>query len=182
LNQVIGIYHSRDLDGIASGRIIKEKYPHATLIGYHYGEQFDILPPIGEIPGMFTINGTSILVTPDTHIIMADVSLPMSKMEILFKNFFFRWIDHKAIWDFKAHFDMSVRKLRLGEAIGVGQGLAYLSRKTASCVLTYGALFDDNVPEVIHLIGDHEMLGVNIDFYNNTKHHTVESFPLNQNV
>jgi len=176
LNQVIGIYHSKDLDGIASGRIIKEKYPEATLVGYHYNEQFDIHDD------RLVINGVEYPVIPDTHIIMADVSLPMDQMEFLFENFFFRWIDHKAIWDFKAHFDMSVRKLRLGEAIGVGQGLAYLSRKTASCVLTYGALFDDNVPEVIHLIGDHEMLGVNIDFYNNTKHHTVESFPLNQNV
>jgi len=77
---------------------------------------------------------------------------------------------------------MSVRKLKLGEAIGVEQGLAYLSKNTASCVLTYGALFDDNVPEVIHLIGDHEILGVNIDFYNNMKHHTVESFPLNLSI
>lgn len=179
---MIAIYHSRDLDGIASGRIILEKYPEATLVGYHYGEPFDILPPIGEIPGMLTINGTSMLVTPDTHIIMADVSLPMEKMEALFKNFFFRWIDHKAIRDFEDYFDMSVRKLKLGEAIGVEQGLAYLSKNTASCVLTYGALFDDNVPEVIHLIGDHEILGVNIDFYNNMKHHTVESFPLNLSI
>lgn len=77
---------------------------------------------------------------------------------------------------------MPVRKLKLGEAIGVGQGLAYLSRKTASCVLTYGALFDDNVPDSIHFIGDHEILGVNIDFYNNMKHHTVESFPLNLSI
>jgi len=172
---MIGIYHSRDLDGIASGRIIKEKYPHATLVGYHYDEQFDIYDD------RLVINGVEYPTTPDTHIIMADVSLPMEKMELLFNNFFFRWIDHK-FNGFREHFDMSVRKLKLGEAIGVGQGLAYLSRKTASCVLTYGALFDDNVPDAIHLIGDHEMLGVNIDFYNNMKHHTVESFPLNQSI
>lgn len=32
------IYHSRDFDGLCSGRILQEKYPEAEMIGYDYGE------------------------------------------------------------------------------------------------------------------------------------------------
>ena len=34
-------YHSKDLDGLTSGAILKEKFPNAQLSGYHYGEPFD---------------------------------------------------------------------------------------------------------------------------------------------
>ncbi len=195
---MIAIYHSRDLDGIASGRIIKEKYPHATLVGYHYGEQFDIIPPTNESPGILTINGVYYYVSPDTHIIMADVSLPMEKMEVLFKNFFFRWMDHhaSAIKDFEDYFGVvaakpghkfsPMEKLDLGEGIGVDQGLAYLIDGTAACVITYGALFGEAIPMGIDLLGDYDVWNnKDENYWNNSvmpfqygmRGHTVENFP-----
>ena len=164
---MIAIYHSRDLDGIASGRIIKEKYPEATLVGYHYGEDFEIY-----YDGL-VINGVEYPTTPDTHIIMADVSLPMDKMEILFKRFFFRWIDHhaSAIKDFEEYFGLKAKRKKfhhltevecdevfeLGEAVGCHQGLAYLIDGTAGCVITYGALFGEAIPMGIDLLGDYDV-------------------------
>lgn len=35
------LYHSKDLDGKASGAIAGQVYPNAKLIGYHYGDKFD---------------------------------------------------------------------------------------------------------------------------------------------
>lgn len=194
---MIAIYHSRDLDGIASGRIIKEKYPEATLVGYHYGEQFDIELPTEDKSGWLIINGTSILVTPDTHIIMADVSLPMEKMEILFKNFFFRWMDHhaSAIKDFEDYFGLKAEVMRidergaytthldLGEAVACHQGLAYLIDGTAGCVITYGALFGEAVPMGIDLLGDYDVWNQHsgwegvMNFQYGMRGHSVENFP-----
>jgi hypothetical protein len=61
---MIGICHSRDLDGYTSGAILKLKYPEIKLIGYDYGQPipWDQIP-VGEA------------------VIMADVSLPMSDMD-----------------------------------------------------------------------------------------------------
>lgn len=182
---MIAIYHSRDLDGIASGRAIKEKYPEATLVGYHYGEQFDI--EIGEENSWLIINGTSIFVTPDTPIIMADVSLPMEKMDVLFSNFYFRWMDHhaSAIKDFEDYFGLYYKKLDLGEAIGVGQGLAYLIDGTAACVVTWGALFGEAIPMGIDLLGDYDVWNNHdkvywekvLQFQYGMRGHSVENFP-----
>ena len=76
---MIGIYHSRDLDGWTSGAIIKAIYPDAKMIGYDYGEKF----PWDEIP-------------EGEGIVMADVSLPredMIRLGMLSKGKMV-WIDH----------------------------------------------------------------------------------------
>ncbi len=77
---MIGIYHSRDLDGWVSGALIKEKYPDAKMIGYDYGEEF----PWHLIDDF------------DERIIMADVSLPIDDMIKLSElvNGQMTWIDH----------------------------------------------------------------------------------------
>jgi len=159
---MIGIYHSRDLDGIASGAIIKAKYPEAIMVGYHYGEQFDAYHNEDGQIDTLVINGVPYPVTTDTPIIMSDVSLPMDKMEVLFENFYFRWIDHhaSAIKDFESYFGARAAKpglLGLGEAYGVGQSLCYLVDGTAACVLTYAALFDEAIPLGIELLGDYDV-------------------------
>lgn len=61
---MVGIYHSRDLDGYACGAIIKKKYPEATLIGFDYGQGLQKLLD---------------LISRDDEVIMADVSLPKSE-------------------------------------------------------------------------------------------------------
>lgn len=73
---MIGIYHSRDLDGFCSGAIIKKRHPNALMIGYDYGE------PIPDIPETDTI-------------VIADVSFPMDQMHTLSKKCKkLIWIDH----------------------------------------------------------------------------------------
>jgi oligoribonuclease NrnB/cAMP/cGMP phosphodiesterase (DHH superfamily) len=74
------IYHHKDLDGVTSGAILHRKYPEAELIGYDYGEPFDI----------------STICDPCETVIMADVSLPMNKMMMLADRCRgnFVWIDH----------------------------------------------------------------------------------------
>ena len=83
---VIGVYHSKDLDGVCSGAIIKLKYPNAILVPYDYGE--NLLPHVQE----------------GVPIIMADVSVPRDIMSALasLSNNRFTWIDHhkSAIHDF----------------------------------------------------------------------------------
>ncbi len=73
------IYHNRDLDGWCSGAIGKMKYPDAQMIGYDYGEPFDInVLPEGE------------------PVIMVDVSMEMPMMLKIASrsNFQFTWVDH----------------------------------------------------------------------------------------
>lgn len=58
---MIGIYHSKDLDGLCSGAIILLANPACKMIGWDYGE------PIPEIDGT-------------EEVVMADISFPMEEM------------------------------------------------------------------------------------------------------
>lgn len=58
---MIGIYHSKDLDGLCSGAIILLANPACKMIGWDYGQ------PIPEIDGT-------------EEVIMADISFPMEEM------------------------------------------------------------------------------------------------------
>lgn len=70
---MIGIYHSRDFDGMASGAILLKKYPDIKLIGWDYGQ------PIPEMD--------------DDIIIMCDVSFDdKSEMDKIKHKLI--WIDH----------------------------------------------------------------------------------------
>lgn len=87
---MICIYHNRDLDGFASGAIVKRAYPDAKLIGFDYGQTL----PLDEIP-------------EGQPIIMVDVSLPMPEMESLAQRAHSQltWIDHhiSAINDYREY-------------------------------------------------------------------------------
>ncbi len=58
---MIGIYHSKDLDGLCSGAIILLANPACKMIGWDYGQ------PIPEIDGT-------------EEVVMADISFPMEEM------------------------------------------------------------------------------------------------------
>lgn len=75
---MICIYHNKDLDGFCSGAIVKKAYPGAKMIGYDYGESFDVV----SIPA-------------NKPVIMVDVSMPMKTMlDIAIRSRNFLWIDH----------------------------------------------------------------------------------------
>ena len=124
---MIGIYHSRDLDGICSGAIIKLKYPNCKLIGYHYLEPFDMNLVVNE------------------NVIMADVSMPQDKMAAIAKlSKSFIWIDHhkSVIEDFKASDNPDLMLIT-----------ACLDSSLSACELTWQTLFGTDPPLAVLLLG-----------------------------
>lgn len=126
------IYHKADLDGISSGAILHRKFPHADLIGYDYGEPFDI----------------STICDPGEEVIMVDVSLPMNKMMMLADRCRgnFVWIDHhkSAIDDFAG----TTVRTPLFCSLEVGR---------AACELAWEWAFQDHpMPLAILLLGRYD--------------------------
>jgi len=128
---MICITHGRDLDGWASGAIMKLKYPTATIIEYDYGEPYPNIPTGQEV-------------------IMADVSMPMDKMYEIAKNsgFKFTWIDHH-VSAFKDYEEFSAGKDKWCNAI--------LDNKISACEGTWKYLFPDMpTPKAITLLGEYD--------------------------
>ena len=92
------IYHSKDLDGIASGIIARLAYPDAHMIGYDYGE------PIPEIP--------------DGPVLMTDISFPMNVMKQIAETHELTWIDHHktALADYESA-DFTIQHVHLLDGI-----------------------------------------------------------------
>lgn len=63
---MICIYHNRDMDGYASGAIVKLKYPEAKLIGWDYAEE---MPDFKQFYG--------------EDVIMIDITFPIGKIKNL---------------------------------------------------------------------------------------------------
>lgn len=126
-----GIYHSKDLDGIACGAIIKKAYPEAILIGYDYGEPFDIKK------------------FRNQDVIMADVSLPVKDMiELDWVANSFHWIDHHR----SAINDFNHSHLR-----GEFSGKASLKDGTAACRIAWEVLIGTAEPIAIELLGKYDV-------------------------
>lgn len=149
---MICIYHNRDLDGYASGAIVKKwhdslkfnDYPgkagkgELKLIGYDYGQPvpYDQIP-VGE------------------KVIMIDVSLKMDDMLMLAKHTGspqnFIWIDHhiSAIKDYEKF--MAERKEDYPFLTAV------LQDGIAACEVGWNYLFpDQEIPEAIKLLGEYD--------------------------
>ncbi len=134
---MIGIYHSKDFDGVCSGAIMKHRYPDIELIGYDYGEPF----PWGKVVGH--------------HVIMADVSLPMPDMYRLSKVApSFTWIDHhaSAIDDFNKEFAP-----RLDEFYSTPRIVPVLDSKYSACELCWKYFFPDKgMPLIVEYLGRYD--------------------------
>lgn len=131
---MIGIYHSRDLDGIACGAIMKSKYPNIHLIGYHYGEPLELPVELSNTP-----------------VIMADVSVPMEQMRNIhdFSGGQFTWVDHhkSSIDTWNALKEDWQSEVSTSLKIGVG-----------ACELLYIHLFKvEGAPSAIRLLGKYDV-------------------------
>lgn len=128
---MIGVYHSKDFDGFTSGFIIKMKYPNAKMIGYDYGEEFDIS-------------------CIDSPVIMADVSLPMDTMKAISDKCGgeFIWIDHhiSAIKDYQSY---SEKNGSFCEVV--------FDQSISACEGTWKRLFPElRMPWAVKLLGEYD--------------------------
>ncbi len=146
---MICIYHSRDLDGAASGAIVKRKYPDAKLIGYDYGQPV----PYDQIPA-------------GEEVIMIDVSLPMD--EIMKLSYHcdgnLIWIDHhKSAID--AFLSYPIHTPTRINSIGTEQIVVYKDKSItavlkdgiAACEIAWQYFFYGiEMPEAIKLLGEYD--------------------------
>lgn len=130
---MICIYHNKDLDGYCSGAIVKKKYPEAEMIGYDYGQPFELT--------------TEQMGQP---IIMVDVSLPMKTMEKVaqLSNWQLIWIDHHA---------SAIKEYN--EFVGEGESFckAFLKDGEAACEGVWQYLFPgEEMPLAVRLLGEYD--------------------------
>lgn len=128
---MICIYHSKDLDGLTSGAIVKYKFPHCQLIGYDYGQPLDIAA------------------LPKEEIFMVDVSMPIADMIKLsrYSGYPLTWIDHhqSAREDFYREYPEGTPHIEY-----------YYRDKTAACELTWEYFFGTMTPIFIELLGKYD--------------------------
>ena len=136
-------FHSSDLDGHASGAIVKFKYPGAELIGINYGQQF----PFDKL-------------NKDEIVFMVDFSLPiieMLKLSSIVGGEKLIWIDHhksaidesnKRMLSCNPEFTISFNQMCPGRR-EIGKG---------ACELTWEYLFPDSeIPEAVRLLGRYDV-------------------------
>jgi len=125
---MICITHGRDLDGWASGAIVKHKYPQCKIIEWDYGQPIPWESiPFGE------------------HVFMTDISFPMEDMQHLSGRCGLTWIDHhiSAINQYNLYHNFSCRAL--------------LDTTISACEATWKHLFPDKgVPVAIQLLGEYD--------------------------
>jgi oligoribonuclease NrnB/cAMP/cGMP phosphodiesterase (DHH superfamily) len=124
---MIIIYHSRDLDGWTSGAILKARFPHATLIGYDYGQPIPIVPN-------------------EEDVIMVDVSMKMPELFAFAARMrSFTWIDHHI---------SAINEFREYEATHEHRMATVLQDGLAACELAWGwAFMNLPLPPVVLLLG-----------------------------
>lgn len=135
MSKIICIYHSKDLDGLCSGAIVKLKFPDAEMIGYDYGEA----PPFK----MDDLN--------EAHVIMIDVSMPMEAMQMIgARAKQFTWIDHHVSAN-KDYNESFLPEVRID-----GMHYVYNSNKSA-CQLGWEYFFPITpMPAAVSLLGRYD--------------------------
>jgi len=131
---MITFYHSADLDGFASGAIVKHKYPETEFYYINYGDEF----PWHLLEG-------------HDNAFMVDFSLPPEDMLRLIETIDLVWIDHHetAIEDAEK-FGYQCKGI---QKIGI-----------AGCELTWEYLFPDiGMPFAIHLLGRYDVFDLKKD-------------------
>jgi len=129
MENVVCIYHSRDLDGWMSGAIVKLMYPNVELIGWDYGQ------PLPELH-------------VDDRVIMVDISFPPSIMKELNEvQGRFTWIDHhiSAIND-------------IGEVRNSFGGVQNPKKAACELTWEY-FFPDTKMPEIVRLLGRYDCFG-----------------------
>ena len=127
---MIGIYHNKDFDGIASGAIMNYYHRDITLYGYDYGDEFD-----------FSIIN-------DENVIMSDISFDMDIMNrIAEESNSFMWIDHHISAINKYNKQLSNHN----------KIWAVLDSSISACELTWKSFYPNReVPLIIQYLGEYD--------------------------
>lgn len=130
---MICIHHNKDLDGFASGAVVKRKYPDCQLIGWDYKDPI----PWEQLP-------------EGQEIIMIDISFPMEAMCELSRRSGGRLtvIDHHISFkrDFDAYLDEEKDRIVYVYEAGI-----------AACEIGWKHFFPDTkVPQAITLLGEYD--------------------------
>lgn len=139
--KVICIFHSRDLDGWASGAIVKrwcgENNHNIKLIGWDYGQEVDL-------SDVFSDDGSGDI-TCDA-LFICDVMLPKEIMENLYdKGVNMIWCDHHE------------SSLKEAENMNFGDCDGIRSINFAGCELTWQYCYpDEDVPIMIEYLGKYD--------------------------
>lgn len=146
---MIGIYHSKDLDGLTCGAIMLHRYPEIKLIGFDYGE--DIWDKLKDYPPQ--------------PVIIADVSLAITEdsNEMMklgrWCNGEVTWIDHhkSAI----EAFEQTTGPRQPGVYVVEGFGKVVVEIGRAACEIAWEYLLrmqrrDPEMPEAIKLLGEYD--------------------------
>jgi oligoribonuclease NrnB/cAMP/cGMP phosphodiesterase (DHH superfamily) len=126
----LGIYHSRDLDGLSCGAVLRHFLPDAQLFPYDYGQPAPDMAPLPEH-------------LKPISLFICDVSLPMEQMGAYRAQFGkLVWIDHHiSEW----------RKYRAYTATHPGWETIYDPAK-AACELTWTHFSETPLPHFLDLI------------------------------
>lgn len=127
---MICIHHNKDMDGFASGAIVKFKYPEAKLIGWDYKD---------EIPDFKQFVGEDV--------IMIDITFPLLKcQELSYLTQNLTIIDHHV------SFKKQVDELEEGAL-----NFVYIYEdRVAACEIGWRYLFSADIPHIIKLIGRYD--------------------------
>lgn len=125
----IGIYHDRDLDGLACAAIMKLRFPDIKLVGWDYSYNPEYFFDKYDLRGY--------------EVYMADVSMPLEAMKMIAAEADgFVWIDHH---------EKAIAEIR--PAMPDNTFVVYLPEK-AACEIAWNWFFpDQETPEIISSLG-----------------------------
>lgn len=124
------VYHNKDIDGITSGALLKQAYPHAKLHGYDHSE-----------PINFELEET---------VIFADIGFKIDQMYNLSKSHNIIWIDHHV-----SSYDKYKKKVK---EVGYEFCEIIYDNTHAACVNVFNWLYPDKyIPTALQLISDYDI-------------------------
>jgi oligoribonuclease NrnB/cAMP/cGMP phosphodiesterase (DHH superfamily) len=142
MSNVKVFYHGQDLDGWASGAVVKYRFPEAGMFPINYGDKF----PWEEIEGGETVYMVDFSLQPFSDMVLLAKFLDDNGGELI-------WIDHHkgVVEDFKKS--------------GIPcDGI--IDTSCAACELTWEYLFNSKVPKFIRLLSLYDVWSHNDEEFN----------------
>lgn len=142
MGKIICVHHNKDLDGFASGAIVRRKFPDCELIGWDYGYP---IPDLGY----------------QNKVILIDISFPIEEMLKIADNNELIWVDHhiSARKEYENCIDIRKTNIKYIYQLGI-----------AACEIGWKHFFpDEEMPKAIKLLGEYDTWReAGTDYWNET--------------